>query len=106
MMGRYRGRHRAGDSPNDIPTKPFPPIDTPVRRNVVPDVQEVFVVQQEGQEIHTWVFEGAAVPPYIGTHIAMHCNLCHHVAWTYRNTDEGWRLLRERIDEHTCVRES
>lgn len=100
-MGRYRGRHRAADS--DIPTKPFPPIDTPVRRNVVPDVQEVFVVQQEGQEIHTWVFEGAAVPPYIGTHIAMHCNLCHHVAWTYRNTEQGWAELRRRINEHKQV---
>ena len=80
MMGRYRGRHRAADS--DIPTKPFPPIV------LVPPVL---------------VFEGAAIPPYIGTHIAMHCNLCNHVAWTYRNTEQGWAELRRRINEHKEV---
>lgn len=81
MIGRYRGRHRAADA--DSPTKPIPP--------KVTDVTD------------EWVFEGAAVPPHIGTHIAMHCPVCGHTAWTYRNTDEGWRLLRARIDEHRKV---
>lgn len=76
---RMTGRHRVSGA-DDIPTKPFPPI-------VTDDL----------------VFEGAAVPPYIGTHIAMYCPVCGHVAWTYRNTDEGWRLLLERITEHRQV---
>ncbi len=99
MMGRYRGRHRAGDSPNDIPTKPFPPIDTAgsIRQGLLS------AETAEIPETNPWVFEGAAVPPYVGTHIAMHCNLCNHVAWTYRNTEQGWAELRRRINEHKEV---
>lgn len=45
------------------------------------------------------VFDMELVVPR-GTHVAAHCLSCQWTIWTYRNTDDGVRLLRRQLDRH------
>ena len=132
-MGRYRGRHRAADGGTpiadvtakvlfDCPRVTMDPdehaemqarltasvhrylSEAPTRPTPASSIRQG-LISAEPTEIpeSPWVFEGAAAPPYIGTHIAMHCPACGHTAWTYRNTPEGWAELRARINDHKQV---
>lgn len=117
MKRRYRGRHRAADG--GVPL-------ADVTAKVVFDCPRVALDDDEYAEtqlvltaavdrymcdiptepflpIVSSVFEGELEddsPAEVGTHIAVRCPSCHHWAWTYRNTADGWAQLQRRIDEH------